>query len=83
LKFTKKLFFSRDITIPRPVIGDYYFLLVGLKDFHELLITAILVSFTRKLKGKLAKELTREITWILTRELTGELTGDLTGELTS
>ena len=37
------LIFSRDITIPRPVVGDYYFLLVGLKDFHELLITAILV----------------------------------------
>ena len=34
--------FSRDIKVPRPAMGDYYFLLVALKDFHELLVTAIM-----------------------------------------
>ena len=30
-------FFSRDITVPRPQMGEYYFMLVAYKDFHELL----------------------------------------------
>ena len=34
--------FSRDITVPRPALGEYYFLLVAFKDFHELLVTAIM-----------------------------------------
>ena len=39
---TSFLIFSRDIKVPRPAMGDYYFLLVALKDFHELLVTAIM-----------------------------------------
>ena len=35
-------YFSRDITVPRPALGEYYFLLVAFKDFHELLVTAIM-----------------------------------------
>ena len=35
-------FFSRDITVPRPKMGEYYFMLVAYKDFHELLVTAIM-----------------------------------------
>jgi len=34
--------YSRDITVPRPAMGEYYFLLVAFKDFHELLVTAIM-----------------------------------------
>lgn len=34
--------YSRDITVPRPALGEYYFLLVAFKDFHELLVTAIM-----------------------------------------
>ena len=34
--------FSRDVTVPRPALGEYYFLLVAFKDFHELLVTAIM-----------------------------------------
>ena len=35
-------YFSRDITVPRPKVGEYYFMLVAQKDFHELLVTAIM-----------------------------------------
>jgi len=34
--------YSRDITVPRPKMGEYYFMLVAYKDFHELLVTAIM-----------------------------------------
>ena len=34
--------YSRDITVPRPSLGEYYFLLVASKNFHELLVTAIM-----------------------------------------
>jgi len=34
--------YSRDITVPRPKVGEYYFMLVAQKDFHELLVTAIM-----------------------------------------
>lgn len=33
---------SRDITLPRPVQGEYHLLLVAKESFHELLITAIM-----------------------------------------
>jgi len=42
MKYLIGILFSRDITIKRPEIGDYYFLLVAHKEFSELLITAIL-----------------------------------------
>lgn len=34
--------YSRDITVPRPPLGEYYFLLEAKKDFGELLVTAIM-----------------------------------------
>jgi hypothetical protein len=59
---TNLMFFSRDITVPRPAIGDYYFLLVAYKDFHELLVTAIMdtppdentAAFTIRRMGEIA-----------------------------
>lgn len=34
--------YSRDITLPKPTPGNYYFLMVAHQDFRELLITAIM-----------------------------------------
>ena len=54
--------FSRDVTVPRPPQGEYYFLLEAKKDFGELLVTAIMdtppdarAAFTIRRMGHFAR----------------------------
>ena len=67
LYLTKSTFtFSRDITVARPAMGEYYFLLVAFKDFHELLVTAIMdmppeeneAAFTIRRMGEFVRQQT-------------------------